>query len=259
MTASLDFITLEQQWQSLWETQTAILGWCPSSGQQAQFLRLYRGILAGNQQVNLTRITEPDDFWEKHLWDSVTGLLPWLAETGEMPPMSEESRMIDVGTGGGLPGLVAAIAFPQAAITLLDSTRKKLNALSPIIQSLELKTVDTAIQRAEAQGQSPQHREQYDLALIRAVGSTAVCLEYTLPFLKVGGIAVLYRGQWSETEAQQGSAVAGRLGGRLYRVQAWQTPLTQGQRHCVYLRKEHRTPKAYPRAIGVPAQKPLLE
>jgi 16S rRNA (guanine527-N7)-methyltransferase len=107
----------------LWQSS---LGWQPSDPQWALLEQLYQGILDGNRQINLTRLTQPDDFWEKHLWDSFSGLWPWLvpdaARDWTVPPVD---RVIDIGTGAGFPGFPAAIAQPQWQVTLLDSTQKK--------------------------------------------------------------------------------------------------------------------------------------
>ncbi|MEY2975942.1 MAG: 16S rRNA (guanine(527)-N(7))-methyltransferase RsmG [Prochlorotrichaceae cyanobacterium] len=230
----------------------ATLPWQCSPLQEEQCKQLYAEILEGNRHLNLTRITDEEAFWEKHIWDSLSGLQPWLSQ-----PFVEPWRAIDIGTGGGFPGLVAAIALPQLEVTLLDSTRKKITFLQQAVETLKLNNVKAIVDRAEALGHHPQHRSQYDLALIRAVGPATVCAEYALPLLKIGGTAVLYRGQWTEAETQHLTSIVPQLGGAVERVQAWKTPLTEGVRHCLYLRKTASTPKSYPRAIGIPAQSPL--
>lgn len=238
--------TLNPLWQEL--------GWQPIAEQQAQFQQLYEGVLQGNQQFNLTRITEPLEFWEKHLWDSLSGIAPLLEESiaSELP-----QRAIDIGTGAGFPGIPVAIACPTWHVTLLDSTRKKVQFLETVAARLGLTNVATRVDRVEAIGQQPQHREQYDLALVRAVAAAAVCAEYALPLLKIGGLAVLYRGLWTEEETAALEPVAQQLGGTVERVAAFKTPITQGERHCLYLRKVASTPPQFPRAVGTPAQKPL--
>lgn len=235
--------------------------WMPSDQQQRQFLRLYDLILEANQQFNLTRITEPADFWEKHLWDSLQGVAQWLDPSSldqpEVSGLSQIQRVIDIGTGGGFPGIPVAIARPDWQVTLLDSTRKKVNFLQSLCQTMGLEQVKAICDRAEAVGQMAQQRETYDLALIRAVGSASACAEYALPLLKVGGVAVLYRGQWSAEEAETLQPAVQRLGGQLQSVEQFQTPLTQGIRHCVYLEKVATTPVEFPRAVGIPAKAPL--
>ncbi|MEM9006588.1 MAG: 16S rRNA (guanine(527)-N(7))-methyltransferase RsmG [Cyanobacteria bacterium P01_F01_bin.86] len=241
----------------------ASLQWHPAPEQQQQFQSLYAGILQGNQQMNLTRITEPTEFWEKHLWDSLSGVAPWLQPPVSRPEWATKRStatvtVIDIGTGAGFPGLPAAIALPHWQVTLLDSTQKKIRFLQELIQEQRLSTVRAIADRAEFLAHQLSHREQYDLALVRAVGPAAACAEYALPLLKVGGIAVLYRGQWTEAESQALAQVAPKLGGSLLDEQAWQTPLTHGTRHCIYLHKRTTTREAFPRSAGIPTKQPLV-
>lgn len=236
------------------------LHWQPNLEQQQLFQQLYRGILAGNQQLNLTRITEPEEFWEKHLWDSLCGIAPWLSSAIALPeplPLPPRCRVIDIGSGGGFPGLPVAIAQPHWQVSCLDSTRKKMVFLAELAQSLGLSQITTLVDRAEAAGQHPGHREAYDLALIRAVGPISVCAEYALPLVAVGGVAVLYRGQWSADDASALAAALPRLGGRLLLAHAVATPLTASSRHCLYIQKQQPTAAAFPRAVGLPSKQPL--
>ena len=267
----------------LWQST---LNWQPTIEQQRLFQTLYTQILSGNQQLNLTRITAAEDFWEKHLWDSLSGVAPWLADTAladisaanpkaeietaidakGKSTLEDESflplRMIDIGTGGGFPGIPAAIALssrpssPPIDLTLVDATRKKIFFLQTLCQQLRLSATCIA-DRAEALGRNIDHRETYDLALIRAVGSAATCAEYVMPFLKVGGQAVIYRGQWTPEETDALMPVIELLGGELTDLQSWQTPLTQSSRHCLFIHKEQPTPLDFPRAIGIPGKSPL--
>lgn len=255
----------------LWQ-QT--IGWQPSAEQQQLFQQLYEHIVSGNQRLNLTRITTPEDFWEKHLWDSLSGLAPWLTSPDSTNPpdsadetdtehgdqgSSEVLRVIDIGTGGGIPGIPAAIALTPITrlhLTLLDSTRKKIQFLQEICPQLKLMATAIA-ERAETAAQQPQHRAAYDLALIRAVGPAATCAEYALPFLKVGAQAVLYRGQWNTEETELLLPVVELLGGEITDLQSWKTPLTDGDRHCIFIHKVAPTPTDFPRAVGTPAKKPL--
>ncbi|MGD1929184.1 MAG: 16S rRNA (guanine(527)-N(7))-methyltransferase RsmG [Leptolyngbyaceae cyanobacterium] len=242
----------EPQWQ-----QT--LQWQPTPEQQTLFQRVYEAILQGNQQMNLTRLTDPDTFWEKHLWDSLSGLAPWLTSIGApaWATARATARVIDIGTGAGFPGLPAAIAFESWQITLLDATQKKVRFLTESAESIGLKNVRAIADRAEFLAHQPSHREQYDLALLRAVGPVPTCLEYALPLVKVGGVAVLYRGQWSDEDSRNTAAVAQQLGGKLLSVASSQTPLTQGVRHCVYVGKHTLTNEDFPRLPGIPAKLPL--
>jgi 16S rRNA (guanine527-N7)-methyltransferase len=281
--------------EALWQST---LSWQPNEQQQAQFQQLYDLTLAGNRQFNLTRITEPAEFWEKHLWDSLRGVRQFWGQEPEVRSQKSEVReqedgstqnsklssvrvacptdsaaqsatqnsklktqnsfkIIDIGTGAGFPGLPVAIAQPNWSVTLLDATRKKIVFIDQVIAQLELANVRTLVERVEQVGQQKHQRESYDLALIRAVAAAPVCAEYALPLLKVGGIAVLYRGQWTEAETIALESAIAILGGKIDTIEAFTTPLTQGDRHCIYVKKIALTPNEFPRAIGIPAQKPL--
>ncbi|MFM7470700.1 MAG: 16S rRNA (guanine(527)-N(7))-methyltransferase RsmG [Nodosilinea sp. LVE1205-7] len=230
------------------------LQWQPTAPLQEQFQHLYQEILRANQQVNLTRITSPEDFWEKHLWDSLQGVAAWLPQ-GQGPVPNR--RLIDIGSGGGFPGLPVALVFPQWSVTLLDGTRKKMVLLETLCQTLAISNTTLIAQRAEQVGHQPSHRETYDLALLRAVGGVNTCAEYALPLLQVGGQAVLYRGQWSGAEASALAAILPRLGGEMLEVRATTTPLTGSTRHNVVIAKVSPTPPQFPRSPGIPTKSPL--
>ncbi|HLP90093.1 MAG TPA: 16S rRNA (guanine(527)-N(7))-methyltransferase RsmG [Nostocaceae cyanobacterium] len=230
------------------------LNWQPTEQQQTQFQQLYELILAGNKQLNLTRITEPLEFWEKHLWDSLRGIAP---QQHFIPTLQTGGKVIDIGSGAGFPGIPIAIIAPNAQITLLDSTRKKITFIEQILNTLNINNAQTLINRVEEIGQQPQHRASYDLAVIRAVGTASACAEYTLPLIKQGGLAVIYRGNWTEAEAENLENAVQQLGGKVELIDEFTTPLTNGIRHCLHLRKIATTPAKFPRAVGVPSQKPL--
>ncbi|HEY9691165.1 MAG TPA: 16S rRNA (guanine(527)-N(7))-methyltransferase RsmG [Oculatellaceae cyanobacterium] len=228
------------------------LNWQPNQLQQQQFQHLYELILAANKYLNLTRITTPEDFWEKHLWDSLKGIAQFL-NTSTTSPL----RAIDIGTGGGFPGIPIAIALLHCHVTLLDSTRKKIAFIETIIPQLNLNNITALTGRAEEIGQQTQHRQAYDLALIRAVAPASVCAEYALPLLKENGLAILYRGQWTEEETEALQLAIKNLGGVIESIEAFTTPISNSQRTCLYLKKIATTPANFPRPVGIPTQKPL--
>jgi 16S rRNA (guanine527-N7)-methyltransferase len=228
--------------------------WQPNTLQQAQFQQLYELILEGNAQLNLTRITEPQEFWEKHLWDSLRGIVP---QGQFIASLQAGASVIDIGTGAGFPGIPVGIIAPSSTIALLDSTRKKITFIDQILTALGLSNCKTLVGRAEEIGQQIQHRQSYDVALIRAVGNASVCAEYTLPLLKQGGLAVVYRGTWTEEETTALQNAVKQLGGEVESIEQFVTPLSNSIRHCLYLRKVATTPDKFPRAVGVPTQKPL--
>lgn len=228
-----------------WQETT---GWQPNEQQLQQFQNFYELVALANKSLNLTRILEPEDFWEKHLWDSLQPILtaPQLA-----------GATVDLGTGGGFPGIPIAIARPAWPVTVVDSTAKKINFIRSGLASIPLENVVAVVDRAETLGRDLQHRDQYQLVTVRAVAEPAVCAEYAVPLLSIGGTAILYRGHWTEEEAMTLAGVVEQLGATIINVAQFTTPITQGLRHCVYIQKNAETPIKFPRAVGTPSLKPL--
>ncbi|MFM2304987.1 MAG: hypothetical protein RLZZ135_2399 [Cyanobacteriota bacterium] len=224
--------------------------WVPTDRQRSQLQFLYTAVVTANHSLNLTRITAPEEFWEKHLWDSVRGV-------GDLMISSDPLRAIDIGTGAGFPGLPLAIARPDWQLTLVDSTAKKIGFIHSIVPALGLTNTHTLVSRIEDLGQQSPHRARYDLALLRAVANANVCAEYALPLVKIGGIAILYRGNWTEEEASNLELAAAKLGGKIIKTDKFITPLSNSIRHCIWVEKITDTHPYYPRAVGIPTQKPL--
>ncbi|NJK74202.1 MAG: 16S rRNA (guanine(527)-N(7))-methyltransferase RsmG [Oscillatoriales cyanobacterium RU_3_3] len=217
----------------LWQ-QT--LNWQPDELQQQQFQRLYELIVGGNRHLNLTRITEPIEFWEKHLWDSLRGIAK-LLPVDRKTDLQTMQKVIDIGTGAGFPGLPIAIALPQLSVTLLDSTRKKIAFLETVVAELKIENATSLAGRAEEIARDNRYGKTCDVALLRAVASASVCAKYALPLLKNGGLAVLYRGNWTaEEEAELVSAIE-PLGGIIESIESFTTPISHSARHCIYLQK----------------------
>ncbi len=226
------------------------MNWQPTDRQQLQLQSLYNEVTTANQQLNLTRITQPAEFWEKHLWDSLRGV-------GDLINDPAALQVIDIGTGAGFPGLPLAIARPDWQLTLVDSTAKKVGFIEAIAPELGLTNVHPIVSRIEELGQNRSHRHRSDLALIRAVAAANICAEYALPLVKVGGTAILYRGNWTEEEATSLELAVAKLGGEISKIDRFTTPISQSIRHCIWLHKTTDTHPYYPRAIGIPTQKPL--
>lgn len=233
------------KFNDLWQQTTQ---WQPNQTQQLLFDQLYTQIITTNKYLNLTRITTPEEFWEKNLWDSLAPILPYDFNN---------KNIIDIGTGGGFPGVPSAIAFPSGNFTLMDSTRKKINFIVQLTTALKLNNIKTLVDRAENIGQNKQYRNKFDFALIRAVAETSVCLEYTLPLLKKNGTAILYRGNWTSAEEHHSKKIAQQLGGEIEKISNQNTPINNNIRHCIYVKKTHNTPRQYPREVGKPVKQPL--
>jgi 16S rRNA (guanine527-N7)-methyltransferase len=226
------------------------IDWCPNEQQRSQLQLLYLAVITANQKLNLTRITEPKEFWEKHLWDSLRGV-------GTLINDSLELKVIDIGTGAGFPGLPLAIARPDWQLTLVDSTAKKIGFIESVAPELNLTNIHSLVSRIEEVGQDKAHRHQYDLALIRAVASANICAEYALPLVKIGGTIILYRGNWTAEEAESLELAAAKLGGEISKIDRFTTPISNSIRHCIYINKTANTHPYYPRNVGIPTLKPI--
>jgi 16S rRNA (guanine527-N7)-methyltransferase len=212
-----------------------ITNWEINQQQLEQFQELYCLILEGNKQQNLTRIVEPQEFWEKHLWDSLVAVKNW--EQNFKFARKQKVKAIDIGTGAGFPGLPLAICYPDWHFMLVDSTRKKINFIENILPKLGLNNATAIAARAEEMARQKEYDRAYDLALIRAVSDPSICAKYCLPLLKIGGVAILYRGIWNEDDRVKLVEVSDRLGGKIEAIKEIVTPLSQSTRNCVYLRK----------------------
>ncbi|MGK7911565.1 MAG: 16S rRNA (guanine(527)-N(7))-methyltransferase RsmG [Synechococcus sp.] len=241
-----------EAWSNLLRSRDwlADLGWQPSERELQQFEKLYEAVILGNSVQNLTRLTNPEDFWEKHLWDSLRGVLS-LGSWEELAAQSPQ--VIDIGSGAGFPGLPIAITLPSWSVTLLDSTKRKVTFIEQAIARIGLTNTSGLASRVEL---VPQ-RETFDIAVMRAIGPSPVCTEYCLPLLKVGGRAVMYRGHWSLEEEGTVASVAEMLGGEIAEVDAFTTPVSEGVRHCVVLLKTDPTPEGFPRSPGLAKRQPL--
>ncbi len=202
-------------------------------------------LLDANSRFNLTAITDPAEAWRRHILDALT-LVPLLAD------LPENARVIDVGTGGGVPGLPLAIVMPALRFTLLEATGKKCVYLRQAAEALELKNVEVVNDRAERAGQDAKnHRERYDAAVIRAVGAMAIIAEYALPLVRKGGLVLAVKGAKADEEVEAARLAIGLLGGRVADIQT--TPTGR----IVVLEKASLTPRDYPRRDGEPAREPL--
>jgi 16S rRNA (guanine527-N7)-methyltransferase len=230
-----------------------LLGWEPSAAQLDLFEQLQLLLQQWNSRLNLTRLVEGNDYWIGQVFDSLWPLQPWLQGKQPLP-----ARLIDVGTGGGFPGLAAAIALPTTQVTLVDSVGRKLEAVGAMAQELGLaERTLLRCERAERTGQDPDCRASYQLALARAVAAAPVVAEYLVPLLSANGQALLYRGQWSEADGVQLNRAAKLLRARVEPLRALALPEGRGQRHVIPLSPVAPCPPAYPRAVGIPAKQPL--
>jgi 16S rRNA (guanine527-N7)-methyltransferase len=209
---------------------------------KVQFDLLLSLLLEWNKSINLTGITEPSEVVSKHFLDSLTVLeyIPATAKT-----------LIDVGSGAGFPGLPIAITRPDIKVTLLESIAKKVNFLEECIDKLNLENVESMVGRAEDAARLPELREQFDVATARAVAHLSVLAEYTLPFLKIGGVFIAQKKAGDEEITTAASALQ-ILGGEIVSQKN-----IDETKQIIVIKKVKSTPEEYPRRAGVPLRKPL--
>ena len=197
-----------------------------------------------NKSFNLTRITDPDAAWMRHLFDSIT-LMGYLKA-------AEASTVIDIGSGGGLPGIPLAIVMPEIHFTLLEATGKKADFLRLAVAELSLSNVSIINDRAETLGQDREHhREQYDVVTARAVGKLPVLLEISLPLARVGGLVIAIKGEKAAEEVEQSKKALHMLHARV--IEQIRTPTGT----IVLIENSRTTPRKYPRQPGEPKRDPL--
>ena len=231
------------------------LGWQPAPQQEERFQQLQDLLRHWNGRLNLTRLVEGDDYWVAQVFDSLWPLRALLQGEPEASP-----EVMDVGTGGGFPGLAVAIALPQARLTLVDSVGRKVEAVRAMAADLDLASrVQLRCERIERTGQDGSTRGRFDWALARAVARAPVVAEYLVPLLRPDGRALLYRGQWSPEDQAALERALVPLRARLEGVERLDLPADRGLRHALLLRPTGPCPKGYPRAVGVPARQPLGE
>jgi len=213
-------------------------------GDLERFGRYLSLLEEANRSFNLTRITEPGAMWERHIFDSLT-LLPWLTELGA------GSRVADVGSGGGAPGLPLAIALPGLRFTLVESVGKKTGFLREAAAGLGLENVEVVQKRAEDAGRDPALREAHGAGVARALGPLRVAAELVTPLVAPGGVGLFIKGEKAEAEIEEAKGALHRLHTPVLEVRA--TPTGR----VVVLEKGRKTPGAYPRRAGDPKREPL--
>lgn len=219
------------------------LGLTLTDGQLDRLCQFGRLLLAQNQVMNLTAITEPRAVAELHFLDSLA-LLQWEDLRGK--------AVIDVGCGAGFPGTPLAIAVPELKLTLLDSLQKRIRWLETVLPQVG---VDATCVAARAEEYVAQHREQYDVAVSRAVARLNLLSELCLPYVKVGGKLLALKGAMAQEEADEARKAIETLGGRISGI--WEYPVGDAVHRIVAVEKVRPTPRAYPRKFAKIKQSPL--
>lgn len=213
--------------------------------QLEQFEQYMHMLQEWNEKMNLTAITEDEEVWEKHFYDSI---LPFAS--------LDPSSMCDVGSGAGFPGIPVKIALPKCKMTLIEPLHKRCRFLSAVVEELGLDNVEIINERAE--DYAKDHRESFQIVSARAVAKLSILLELCVPLLKVNGIMIALKGKNGNEELQQAKKAISELGIQLIKEE--KTTIEDGStRINLYFEKMRPTPKKYPRAYGQIKKKPLEE
>ena len=231
--------------------ELANYGFKLSSKQKEQFATYYNKLIEFNKKVNLTRITDINEVYLKHFFDSITPLL----EFSDL--FKGEKSLCDVGAGAGFPSLPIKILCPDLSITIVDSLGKRLKFLDELVSDLSLDKVTLVHSRAEDAGQNKNLREKFDLVTGRAVARMSVLSEYCLPLAKVDGYLVALKGPKAQDELADAKNAIEVLGGSVKEVKELMLPDTDDERTLIVVKKVKATPKKYPRQAGTPSRKPL--
>jgi 16S rRNA (guanine527-N7)-methyltransferase len=215
--------------------------------QLKKFFNYMNLMLEWNEKINLTAITEVDDVIMKHFVDCLT-LLDYL---------KENETIVDVGTGAGFPGIPLAIMNEKNEFTLVDSLNKRINFLNDVKEKINLKNVTTIHARAEEFGQNKKYREQFDIAVSRAVANLSVLVEFLLPMIKVNGKVICMKGSQIKEELEEAKFAIKELGGIIKERKEFYLPGTDIKRNIIIIEKIKNTPKKYPRKAGTPSKQPL--
>ncbi len=201
-----------------------------------------------NTKINLTAITEPEEIIKKHFIDSLT-----ISKYIE-----NNSKLIDVGTGAGFPGIPIKIYKEDVKVSLLDALNKRLNFLNEVIEENKLENIETLHFRAEEIGRNKKFREKYDIATSRAVAQLNILAEYLLPLVKIGGKCICMKGSNIQEEIELSKKAINLLGGEIEKVEEFILPYSDINRSIIIIRKVNKTPEKYPRKPGTPAKEPIV-
>ncbi|MDO5713927.1 MAG: 16S rRNA (guanine(527)-N(7))-methyltransferase RsmG [Tissierellia bacterium] len=205
-------------------------------------------LLEWNEKINITRITSPEDVEVKHFLDSLSIF--------SLSELAEVKTMIDIGTGGGFPGIPAKLYRKDLKVTLVDSLNKRIKFLDEVIRELDLKEMETIHGRAEELGRDVKYRERFDLCVSRAVANLRTLSEYCLPFVKPGKYFLAMKGSDYKEEIEAGKEAITILGGEIIRTEEILLP-GDILHSLILIKKVKKTPKKYPRAGGKPKKDPL--
>lgn len=206
-------------------------------------------LLEWNKKMNLTAITDPEQIVIEHFMDSISLL--------KFHMIKESKSLIDVGTGAGFPGLPLKIMLPEIKLVLLDSLRKRTDFLHKVVEELELDNVLIIHGRAEDMGQDEEFREKFDIVVSRAVAPLRILLEYCVPFVKLGGYFVSYKGPAAENEIEEAQNAFKELKLEKLEVKQVDIPYSEKKHNLIFIQKTSKTPNKYPRTPSKVKKSPL--
>ncbi|WDH82702.1 16S rRNA (guanine(527)-N(7))-methyltransferase RsmG [Paenibacillus urinalis] len=219
--------------------------------QLEQFELYYKELVSWNEKMNLTGITEREQVYTKHFYDSVS--LSFYVD------MNKIQTLADIGSGAGFPGIPLKICYPHLKLTIIDSLNKRINFLQHIVDTLGLTNVELIHGRAEELGRRTGYRDHYDLVTARAVARLAVLNEFCLPFVRKEGIFAAMKGSDPTEELQDAQFSLKELKAKVIDTHAFQLPVEESARHIIVIGKTSSTPKKYPRKPGMPLKMPLVK
>ena len=214
-----------------------------------KFEKYMKLILEWNEKVNLTAITDEDDFIKKHFIDSILCV--------GFDEIKNADTVIDVGTGAGFPGVPLALVFPDKQFLLIDSLGKRIKILYEILETLEISNVTLIHTRAEDLAHKKEYREKFDICFSRAVANLATLAEYCLPFVNIGGAFISYKGPDAGEELKEAGNAIKLLGGEAEDIRKVNIEGFDLDHNIIIVKKKRNTPVKYPRKAGTPTKEPL--
>lgn len=218
--------------------------------QLEQYEKYYHLLVEWNKKMNLTAITERDQVYEKHFYDSLS--LSFYVNMGQVLTLA------DIGSGAGFPAIPLKIAYPHLRVTIVDSLNKRIQFLDHVVNEIGLADVQTVHARAEDAARNLELRDTFDIVTARAVARLAVLNELCLPFVKPGGSFVAMKASDAQQELEEASFSFHVLKAKVTQVESFQLTREQATRTIIIAKKMSATPKKYPRKAGIPSKSPLL-
>ena len=218
----------------------------------ALFQTYFEELVDWNQRMNLTSIIEYDKVQINHFLDSLTIVSVWQPTANKPNP-----KVIDIGSGAGVPGIPLKIIFPQIRLSLMDSTGKKITFLNHLRQKLGLNDIEVINGRAEELAHQI-YRESFDLVLARGLAPMPTLAELTVPFCKIAGKVVAHKKGNIEEEMNQAKRAITTMGGKLIEIKPVTLPEFPDNRCLVVIEKVAPTPDQYPRGSGLPVKRPIV-